>query len=1842
MTAAGEGGNVRILHLSDLHFGQSSQRADWRAVIDEFMEDLKYLTAETPVHHVIITGDIAFAGDQLDYAKASEFFTRLRGQLSGTGQEVPLLPVPGNHDLIRPASGSFLRDVAVANQRAVIEGLEKSFRDNTRNDYIVAIENAFSPYTEWASQLRSPQVSWRPGALPGDGIAYLGSGKDRVGLVVLNSSLLDLADEIGEGRLALVGEQTEAIMRIADSEPHPPTAYLLATHHPPSWLDEQSKELLDGLCAALKVVAHLFGHRHIAEFTRIGDGTDPQHRYLLQGRSFFGMERLGDGKTERLHGYALIDLDLTAERPHLRVAPREARKRPTGGMQFTCERSEAWYVPRGSDWTSEQPLRADIRQSVMPSGAGRATAARPRTSATAQPEPIPSGPFEQLRNELLDLVGTGVRDRWRMLPDVGTLLHNVQTLGTLSGGELSPSNSELLYTWALVLLSHGRTELGAQDLGTLAEGEIQTPWSRDVIGTLSAYDRLVERATDHSADADTREVLEEWLVRVVVSDSTVPWDLQGTKDLARRLAAALERRPGHVQTLADRLLSDARNLQAGTFPPHKVSESWAYAQELPQTLNHVRYSMVLPLSLTLAGMEFDYVRDGRELVEQIGIVHGFDLAEVHRDIAELRWVATPEGDADLIATCFDPAVEAALLIYADRLRGLAERLPACSESQIIRRHYATRLRTEAVRARTVNGQESYGRPLTRLVLDTEKIRSLLMGEQLYGQARLAIRELYQNALDACRYREMRGRHFEITGKYPRAAWAGAIHLSAVYDDNGSVPVLECRDNGTGMSVETLRRCFLNAGNRFVETPEFAREQAAWLAADPALKLVPNSTFGIGAYSYFMLADAVEVVTRVEHSDGSLGNTVRLQINAGSTVARIHAHPDGDQLLPTGGTVVRLHLRPEFRSVSRLQLSNFLEEVVIQSPFALHVSEGNEEYDRPAGALSPGETAQTLAWESEGSRAWWQLGRGKLLADGITTPETTVGLMTNLHGSKKPVLRVDRNAVVRWDVPWVLERTAESAERLAEWPDLCLAWLWHFAERNPVHGQRLFDELVKIRSTVPLGQSRLWGREVDLTQTGCFPGDRYLLAPLRDMRWRSEYPEIEIPNITRRKDRYGGLTVAFPSCLRPWRRKVWFDLLPELFEGLQQTAWDLSEEFVETLSPGSAHSFPVWEPENLADILPPDALDAALLASQPDVLSVSLHTPDSGHSAPLDLVALVHGAHRCEMSLAEAVQRVGRFVRFGLRNLPTVQPESYEYVPTRTDCQLIASLGRTRVADRAIDRRDLLQLLPFCQEAGISMGEAVGDLRELSRRLGIVCGDPAADADDKWKDHVPSSREVRFFGFGEYDRGRELRYGRGTRAAIIRGAQRAGMIPREVARIVTRYGAFDMVRYADSLTSTHTGAPSQDLTAWSANLDQRAPWVDEEVFRRGYMSDSPSERDELLGHALFYAVLSGETLRAATRRVAAFPGLSEDQRLDWDGVPDVVAEEADLETLRSRVGHTSQYQDKRLAGVGQQELVRRRWSPLELKVAATETSSPLRQVWERLEKFRYLGVELPECSPEDIENYTFSDFEWELLTTNDPGIGAFNRFGGHDSGDKRPITGPIPARHVMQTSAEEKVPLGTAVEKLLAMRHIGVEVGFGDLPARLETYVLSKDEVALAYRMARLSLAHSILEWAFMRQVSLSYVCDLVSPWTSWLTGMPEESVTTAIETIRASCGDLTPRYTDVSFYVAALAQTRSLGRPLDRRALIVLAAQANVTLGTAAARAEGLRGLFAADGVGFGALGGMDPYDGTVPDHRHVIVAVRDVLSGEHRAATLTLLGVDEETSRAVRGYLGPSSGQGV
>jgi predicted MPP superfamily phosphohydrolase len=1797
-----------ILHLTDAHFGQRGNRAYALGAQREFFDDVRHLigTGADP-DLILFSGDIANKGLYAEFVLAQEFLEKVTAEM---GREVPLLLVPGNHDLVRPEDSSPVVQLLRANPDPVVQQLEHAYANALTNDYRSTVEGAFAAYQSWQDALPSRSSAWQPGLLPGDGMAVIEAPEGTLAVLALNTSILQLSDATREGSLALLETQVDALAQMA-LEQRDADAYILMTHHPAEWLDARSRALLeDGLMAALPVSLHIFGHRHVAEFTSLGRGADPRLIHRLQGRSYFGQEYLADGSTRRELGYAMLDVDLA--NGTLRVAPRRATARPAGGVTFEPERSRAWYLPKGSDWTDQVHLRPreDANHPKLP---GPPAAPSPPT-----PSPTDITRLSEFTRDLAPLLEHVDMRAWRSPPSAARVVRNHASLVRLLSPADGLTEAERAYAWAVVLLVRSRADF-ALTFRSFDEFLNASDWAHEVADITTSHERLISRATDVAASAETRAVLGEWLLRRALGRSARVWDAPAARAAARRLAAALEARPSHVDALVGRLLDDAVGVTTGALTNDRLRESWALGYTGPDDPSHIRNAKVLPFAIVLASLEFDPITDGSELVEQVGIVDGFTLDELQRDIESSEWIVTDEGRLALVATCFDPAVEVAFQGFVVRLERLGSQLRAASSDAGLSSILESQLVTD-LSPRRDGDRQSYTTPVTRLVMNTERIRSLLMGEQLYGESRLAIRELYQNALDACRYRELRHKYLVRSGQLAPSTWEPRIAFRACYDEHGSVPILECADSGVGMSRETLADCFLSAGTRFVETASFADEQAHWLACGDDLRLYPNSTFGIGAYSYFMLADSVEVLTRPEEPDGALGDGLRLQINAGSSVARVTAWPEARAELPEGGTVVRLHLRPEFRSTSRLQLSNFLDEVVLLSPFRVEVEEGHEQQERGAGDFSPEVPPPlSLAWSSGSSSAWWRIGDGPLLADGVRTPVSMVGLMVNLHGDKKPVLRVDRNAVVNWDDEWVLDNTSRSAEELANWDGLSLAWLWSFAERYPVHGQRLYEALTELRTIVPLGQSRLWEEDVDLQVVGGFPGDRYLLRELHDQRWESEYQEILIPKITRRTNRWDRLTVRFPACLRPWRRRVWLDALPQLFEGWEPDARDLGWLRPQTMAGASDGVAPVWEPERLDGLDSPGPLDAMLLASQPSLLDVHFDHGAAGHTEFADVVALVHTSYRCGMTLGDTVEQLSKFARFGLRSIPVVTPKGSSYTATLQDCRVVAALGRAWPATRELQRADLLSLVPVCQEQGLTVDEALDIARRLLRHLGIQVPMPTGRR-EAFRGHVPSPREVRFLGFGEYDGGRELRFGRGTRGAVVRAQRRGDMRGAEVHAVVRRYGGFGLSKYRPVLKAMKFRPEDRNhLTAWSSEFDSRPPWVDEETFRRGFISDRPSSHEELVRHAVFYAVLAEVPLQEAINLVLRFPGLTDEQRGDASiVVGDVKVDERDLEVLRDRIGETSHYENRRFGGIGQADLVLRPWSIIELKAAARATNATLEEIYERLGKFSFLGVVLPDAGPETLASYELSELETELLTSQDHSLTQFDGGSPFREGPK-PITVPIPTQHVMVVAHSQKLGLGEVVDALNELRSLGVRSDVMSVPSELREFLPSATDVALAGRLTPVSVAYGLLEHAFSTGHTVGYVCDLVSPWLGWKLG---RDCTAELEALTVAIGDLQPTYSDVSFVAAAAAHARQAEGVFTPIGACVLAAQANVDIGTVADLAERMQSVLDVDGWTVDMNQLDDAGRAIVPDSSWVLAADPTGIAGR----------------RTPRGYLGLTS----
>ncbi|MEU6487116.1 caspase family protein [Streptomyces sp. NPDC046887] len=492
--------------------------------------------------------------------------------------------------------------------------------------------------------------------------------------------------------------------------------------------------------------------------------------------------------------------------------------------------------------------------------------------------------------------------------------------------------------------------------------------------------------------------------------------------------------------------------------------------------------------------------------EHLAVADGVLPRDVVNVVRAAAWDAGPDG-LDLDAVCPHPALHAALSEAVERADERAARLredagrlsaPEAALLAVLPGRVIGRGLRPAVDG---SGGKAYGLPLLRFRLAQTEVRRLLMGEQLYGgRPELALRELYQNALDACRYRAMRWRYLRSRGGHP-GDWAGAIDFTEGGDERGRY--VECGDNGVGMDVEQLRSTFTRAGRRFEDSRAFRREQAAWLRHDRELRLYPNSRFGIGVFSYFMLAEEMTVLTRPVAADGSLArDALRVDIASSGSIFRIREVRGVDAGLPEGGTRVRLYLR-EGVGVS---CTETLREQVRVCEFALRTADaaGREHSwapgrldlsDRTAGAASARVASEVL---------WWVNGQGAILCDGIATDQRPFGYVLNLTGRYAGELSVDRGTLHSYDRGWAMEELARGTGALAGWLGTRMDWLWMMEAEDLALTRRIWEGLRGRGVRTGLEQAPdAW----DLDAIGCFVWDSELVGRRAKPRWTPRLPEM---------------------------------------------------------------------------------------------------------------------------------------------------------------------------------------------------------------------------------------------------------------------------------------------------------------------------------------------------------------------------------------------------------------------------------------------------------------------------------------------------------------------------------------------------------------------------------------------------------------------------------------------------------------------------------------------------------------------------------------------------------------
>lgn len=195
-------------------------------------------------------------------------------------------------------------------------------------------------------------------------------------------------------------------------------------------------------------------------------------------------------------------------------------------------------------------------------------------------------------------------------------------------------------------------------------------------------------------------------------------------------------------------------------------------------------------------------------------------------------------------------------------------------------------------------------------LNETAIVNLLMGENLYSNSHSSIRELIQNAIDAC----------DLRSKIETEKYIPCIKIST-YKDADSRTWLKVIDNGIGMDEYVLSNFFFKVGNSYYSSPDFKRFSIKNQIND----FVPISRFGIGLLSIFMIGESIKVTTCNLFSSRKDQKERTLLIDSVSSLAVVTEKNSGDH-----GTTIEVLLRNEKSDDNYLQkLFQYIRDTIIR-------------------------------------------------------------------------------------------------------------------------------------------------------------------------------------------------------------------------------------------------------------------------------------------------------------------------------------------------------------------------------------------------------------------------------------------------------------------------------------------------------------------------------------------------------------------------------------------------------------------------------------------------------------------------------------------------------------------------------------------------------------------------------------------------------------------------------------------------------------------------------------------------------------------------------------------------
>jgi hypothetical protein len=329
---------INWLHISDLHYGQTSQNILLPRLKKELFSDLQRLNSEIgTVDIVFFTGDLTYSGRKDEFDELTIFLDELWRLFKSLGSDPYLIAIPGNHDLLRPDP----KDPVVKVLRRYNEDEEtrSEFWNDIKqgNEHYKLINCCFDNFTSWYKNVTYPKPDIAEGIIPGDIATSVTIDGLTLKLIGLNTAFLEFANGDYRGKLAIHPFQ---LMALTHNDPlkwiEEADITLLLTHHDNTWYDKESLNFYNGeINPPGSFFSHLCGHLHepsLKDYGQIGT----LNRQIQLAPSLFGLEKINDSES-RIHGYFAGAYIVTDNQIIEKLYPRTSYVQHGGGNYRIAE-----------------------------------------------------------------------------------------------------------------------------------------------------------------------------------------------------------------------------------------------------------------------------------------------------------------------------------------------------------------------------------------------------------------------------------------------------------------------------------------------------------------------------------------------------------------------------------------------------------------------------------------------------------------------------------------------------------------------------------------------------------------------------------------------------------------------------------------------------------------------------------------------------------------------------------------------------------------------------------------------------------------------------------------------------------------------------------------------------------------------------------------------------------------------------------------------------------------------------------------------------------------------------------------------------------------------------------------------------------------------------------------------------------------------------------------------------------------------------------------------------------------------------------------------------------------